>query len=188
MPNVSNKKKRANKQLKQKAQKQNGKWSKIQTAYEEGNQTVKQICHDYKIKQTELYKHAKENNWPLRTKQKRKANSNEHSAIEKSTILVTSETEIRKPTETLQDALEFITMDLMQRIQKRTIESEADHDKDARTLSSLVRTYEKLKEMKTSSQSSSQKGGQKHLTINKADEDAKRREIATSLEKLIQGL
>lgn len=79
-------------------------------------------------------------------------------------------------------------MDLMQRIQKRTIESEADHDKDARTLSSLVRTYEKLKEMKTSSQSSSQKGGQKHLTINKADEDAKRREIATSLEKLIQGL
>ena len=119
MPNVSNKKKRANKQLKQKAQKQNGKWSKIQTAYEEGNQTVKQICHDYKIKQTDLYKHAKENNWPLRTKQKRKANSNEHSVIEKSTILVTSETEIRKPTETLQDALEFITMDLMQRIQKR---------------------------------------------------------------------
>lgn len=78
-------------------------------------------------------------------------------------------------------------MDLMQRIQQRTIESEADHDKDARTLSSLVRTYEKLKEMKTY-KPSNQKGEQKHPPIKKADEDAKRREIATSLEKLIQGL
>ncbi len=169
-------------------QKPNETWSKIQIAYEEGKLTVKQICNDNKIKQAELYKHAKENNWPLRSKQKSKANAKKQSAIELSSAAIPTEIKLRKPTETLQEALEFITMDLMQRIQKRTKESEADHDKDARTLSSLVRTYEKLKEMKATSLSSNQKGDQKHLTINKADEDTKRREIATSLEKLIQGL
>lgn len=179
--------------MKQKAFEQNNNWIEIQKAYEDKTQTVKEICEQYNLKQSELYKYAKENNWPLRSKKKKNFSSKQTELSKKESqnrhlkTLTNKQTQLRKPTETLQDALEFITMDLMQRIQQRTIESEADHDKDARTLSSLVRTYEKLKEMKTS-KSSNQKGEQQHPPIKKADEDAKRREIATSLEKLIQGL
>ncbi|MEP3477079.1 MAG: hypothetical protein ABJN57_12725 [Hyphomicrobiales bacterium] len=179
--------------MKQKAFEQNKNWTQIQKAYEDKTQTVKEICGHYDLKQSELYKYAKENNWSLRSNKKKNLTnktrelSKKESQTRHLTTLTNKQTQPRKPTETLQDALEFITMDLMQRIQQRTIESEADHDKDARTLSSLVRTYEKLKEMK-SSNSSNQKGEQQHPPIKKADEDAKRREIATSLEKLIQGL
>ncbi|GAA6213025.1 hypothetical protein NBRC116602_27660 [Hyphomicrobiales bacterium 4NK60-0047b] len=180
--------------MKHKAFEQNKNWTEIQKAYEDKTQTIKEICGQYNLKQSELYKYAKANNWQLRSKKKKNLTSKQTELSKKEsqnrhlTTLTTKQTQLRKPTETLQDALEFITMDLMQRIQQRTIESEADHDKDARTLSSLVRTYEKLKEMKTAPQSSNQKGEQKHSPIKKADEDAKRREIATSLEKLIQGL
>gem|GEM_PF-6916202 len=180
--------------MKQKTLEQNERWTQIQKAYEDKSQTVKQICDQFKLKQTEFYKYAKENDWRLRAKKKNRTTIKSSTQTKRQTenkqkVKTTSEqSKLREPTETLEDALEFITMDLMQRIQKRTMESEADHDKDARTLSSLVRTYEKLKEMKTSPQSSNQKGEQQHPPIEKADEDAKRREIATSLEKLIQGL
>lgn len=78
-------------------------------------------------------------------------------------------------------------MDLMHRIQTRSNETSADHDKDARTLSSLVRTYEKLKDIKAISEGPANRD-QQNQTDTKGDPDDQRRQIAARLEKLINAL
>ena len=171
---------------------ENLKWQAIAQDYQDQSKTVSEICRHHKLKRSELYKYAKEHNWQLRSKSKQpKRQAKRPRGVEPKQIknhkrLQTSLPQ--NPVPTLQEALEFITMDLMRRIQQRSQQCDADHDKDARTLSSLVRTYEKLKEIESQKQSSNKKAEQKHSPRNKADEDAKRREIATNLEKLIQGL
>ena len=174
--------------MKEKSGEKNLKWQAIEKDYQDLSISIKEVCQRHNIKRTELYKHAREEAWQLRSK-KKKANQQKVQKLQEKNKRSQDQTiKAQQPVTTLQDALEFITMDLMQRIKMRSQKSDADHDKDARTLSSLVRTYEKLQEIKTISKSSNKKGEQTNFPDNKINEDAKRREIATNLEKLIQGL
>lgn len=180
--------------MKEKSGEKNLKWQAIEKDYQDLSLSIKEVCQRHDIKRTELYKHAREEAWQLRSKKKKANQQTSQKLQEKNKRSQDQIIKAQQPVTTLQDALEFITMDLMQRIKVRSQECDADHDKDARTLSSLVRTYEKLQEIKTDThfsnknKSSSNKGEQTNFPDNKLNEDAKRREIATNLEKLIQGL
>lgn len=78
-------------------------------------------------------------------------------------------------------------MELMERLKIRTEESAEDHDKDARTLASLVRSYEKLQQIEGLARSSlAEEANSKRA--DKKNADQQRREIAARLEKLIKGL
>lgn len=78
-------------------------------------------------------------------------------------------------------------MELMERIKTRTEESAEDHDKDARTLASLVRSYEKLHQLEGLTRVSDTEEANKKRA-DKKNADQQRREIAARLEKLIKGL
>lgn len=180
--------------MKENSGEKNLKWQAIEKDYQDLSISIKEVCQRHNIKRTELYKHAREEAWQLRSK-KKKANQQKVQKLQEKNKRSQDQTiKAQQPVTTLQDALEFITMDLMQRIKMRSQECDADHDKDARTLSSLVRTYEKLQEIKTDTHFSNKskafknKGEQTNFPDHKINEDAKRREIATNLEKLIQGL
>lgn len=151
---------------------------------------VKELCIKYGISKAILYKLAKENNWPQRSVSRtiKKVNSTNSDVKKRKVKQNINDHKHTQPTSTLEEALEFITMDLMHRIKIRTAESSDDHDKDARTLSSLVRTYEKLKDIKQNKASPIEKDNLNNSSVKKSNQDTKRREIATSLEKLIQGL
>lgn len=180
--------------MKEKSGEKNLKWQAIEKDYKDLSLSIKEVCQRHNIKRSELYKHAREEAWQLRSKKKKANQQKVQKLQEKNSRSQEQIIEAQQPVTTLEDALEFITMDLMQRIKMRSQECDADHDKDARTLSSLVRTYEKLQEIKTDTHISNKskalkkKGEQTNFPDQKINEDAKRREIATNLEKLIQGL
>lgn len=180
--------------MKENSGEKNLKWDAIEKDYQDLSISVQELCKHYNIKRTNLYKHAREQGWQLRSKKKKAVQPKRTKQQEKKSRRQDKKVKAQQPVTTLEDALEFITMDLMQRIKMRSQECDADHDKDARTLSSLVRTYEKLQEIKTDTHISNKSkafkkiGEQTNFPDNKINEDAKRREIATNLEKLIQGL
>lgn len=62
--------------------------------------------------------------------------------------------------------------------------SAADSERDARTLTSLARLYEKLSEMEQASEKASTKGEVSQKDMNA---DRQREEIAQRLERLLQG-
>lgn len=159
----------------------------IRTDYLSKDIKVKDLCLKHDISKATLYKFAKENNWPQRTASK---NINNPKPGLKSCKVKQVKIDLKhaEPTSTLEEALEFITMDLMHRIKMRTAETSDDHDKDARTLSSLVRTYEKLKDIQQSKASPIEKDSLNNSSATKTNQVTKRREIASSLEKLIKGL
>lgn len=149
-------------------------WAAVETAYHQGGQTVIELCADFNITRQQLYAAAKAGNWPKRRQRKQLKRT-------------TSTDQSRNHRHTLKEALEFITMELMQRLKARTIETSEDHDKDARTLSSLVRSYEKLQQLDdTARQTTLKEANNKRADIKDADEE--RRQIAARLEKLIKGL
>lgn len=77
-------------------------------------------------------------------------------------------------------------MDLMHRIRRRSAESSTDHDRDARTLSSLVRTYEKLKTIEAESSAIARNKELSDQTKTDQSADQRRRDLAARLEKLIK--
>lgn len=77
-------------------------------------------------------------------------------------------------------------MELIQRIRKSGGTDDAAHEKDARTLSSLVRTYEKLKQMESDSARKAQQKLNEQTDNVSANE--RRRNLAARLEKLIKTL
>ena len=90
-------------------------------------------------------------------------------------------------TQTLREALEFITMDLMHHIKERCRE-EGNYEREARTLSSLVRTYEKLTNIEAERIEAPPMKEVSDQKRNDETADGRRRELAARLEKLIQGL
>lgn len=78
-------------------------------------------------------------------------------------------------------------MELMHRLKSRTQEASEDHDKEARTLASLVRSYEKLLQLGDLDRKQKAEAALKKRA-DKQHADEERRQIAARLEKLIKGL
>lgn len=152
-------------------------WPAIRAAYEAGKQPVAEICTAFGITRQSLYKTARAENWPRRAAQKQPALKSANQPRQVKTL---------PAHKTLKDALEFITMDLMQRINQTKTTSDG-FEKEARTLSSLVRTYEKLKAIEDGDLVKEQK---QRRDQNEHDETAnqRRRHLAARLEKLIKTL
>lgn len=161
-------------------------WASIEADYQNADLTVSSICKNHGITSSALYKAAKAKGWALRSRLKtRKHKTRQLKAGHASEQI--------NPTSPIDEALEYITMELMHRIRQSSSKVDADHDKDARTLSSLVRTYEKLKDIRTANPAPTNKNeaatkDQQTHHKPQQDADSRRKEIAASLEKLINGL
>jgi len=159
-------------------------WSEIKTKYETEIISIAQLCKLYGVTRYQINKHAKQAAWVMRSKPtnhkntKKSFQSNASKAV-RSGVPTTG---------TLREALEFITMELMDRIAKESAQTTANHDRDARTLSSLVRTYEKLKtiEAESAATAPTKELSDQKQSYEQADE--RRADIAQRLEKLIKGL
>jgi len=156
-------------------------WSEIKTKYETGEVSIAQLCKLYGVTRYQINKHAKQAAWVLRSKpikQKRSLKLNASKAARLS----------YPTTGTLRETLEFITMELMDRIAQESAQTNVNHDRDARTLSSLVRTYEKLKSIEAQSVATAppKELSDRKKSYKQADE--RRADSAARLEKLIKGL
>ena len=163
-------------------------WQEIENAYLAGKQSVAHICQQFGIKPHQLYRKAKACSWQMRAttkpkKQAQKAGQQKETRQAPIGLRAKQGTSVRA----LHETLEFITMDLMQRISDRSQDTSADHEKDARTLSSLVRTYEKLKTIAAKHDATSTKEPSDHSNSDQSAQQ-RRAEIAARLEKLVKGL
>ena len=163
-------------------------WQEIEKAYLAGTHSVAHICQQFGIKPYQLYHKAKTCAWKMRAKtksKKRQVKAGKQNQTRRASIGL----KVKKgaSVRALHETLEFITMDLMQRISERSQDASADHEKDARTLSSLVRTYEKLKTIAAKNDATSIKEPGDHTTSDQSAQQ-RRAEIAARLEKLVKGL
>ena len=177
-------------------------WSEVQQAYETGSETVAKLCQRHGLTPKQLYRHAKTANWQMRTQRKQKKKSNKSRQIHAAACEHRGQNKTPEEqqgikasqpsqTQTLREALEFITMDLMHHIQQRCHESQQQdqhYEREARTLSSLVRTYEKLLTLETESAAPPPMKELSDQTKTDKTADGRRRELAARLEKLIKGL
>ncbi len=163
-------------------------WQGIEKAYLAGKHSVAHICQQFGLKPHQLYSKAKTSGWEMRSKTKSKKRP-QKAGQEKKTPSKPIGLGATKGASVcaLHETLEFITMDLMQRISDRRQDTSADHEKDARTLSSLVRTYEKLKTIAAKNDATSIKEPGDHTTSDQSAQQ-RRAEIAARLEKLVKGL
>lgn len=170
-------------------------WPAIRSAYEGHEGTITALCRAHGIKPYQLYAKARKAGWRLRKQSQPKTNAHtlkKPTANPKQTSdtgptgLPAPKPEPPSPQATLREALEFITMELIQRIRKSGGTDDAAHEKDARTLSSLVRTYEKLKQMESDSARKAQQKLNEQTDNVSANE--RRRNLAARLEKLIKTL
>lgn len=163
-------------------------WQGIKEAYLAGKHSVAHICQQFGLKPHQLYSKAKTCSWQMRSQTKPKTRP-QKAGQQKKTPSKPTGLGANKGTSVcaLHETLEFITMDLMQRISERSQDTSADHEKDARTLSSLVRTYEKLKTIAAKNDATSTKEPGDHTTSDQSAQQ-RRAEIAARLEKLVKGL
>ena len=163
-------------------------WHEIEKAYLASTESVARICQQFGIKPHQLYHKAKACGWQMRSKTKSKKRY-QKAGQQKETRQAPIGLNVKKGTSVsaLHETLEFITMDLMQRISDRSQDTSADHEKDARTLSSLVRTYEKLKTIAAKNDATSTKEPSDHSNSDQSAQQ-RRAEIAARLEKLVKGL
>lgn len=172
-------------------------WDAIKLAYTDTSKTVQAICEQYNVKPHQLYRKVRSENWPLRTEIK---NRKSKALIVRGTKHKTSgqlddnlKKQIRTTShnnniETLEENLHSLVLDLMQRIAERKSDSSVSQDRDARTLSSLVRTYEKLKDLEQKTKIKQRGSDNSALGELENNADTCRDEIAAKLEKLIKSL
>ncbi len=167
-------------------------WAEIRQAYEREKAPVKTICQKFNIKAHQLYKVARENGWQMRAAapQKPEKIKQTYTKAAKSSGPVRHQRPKQAPCpyQSLREALEFITMDLMHRIKRPRASGEEGFEKEARTLSSLVRTYEKLKTIEAESPVSHKRKEQSDQLTEDETTNQRRRDLAARLEKLIKTL
>ena len=153
-------------------------WLKIREAYEADGEAVTQICTRYGVSTGALYKRAKVENWPQRSKAKKKP-------IKTNKIKPTAKTgekgspekvERRQLIDRLYQAFEKQMSDF--ELQNASTTDDGINEKDARTLGSLARTLEKLIELKSEEEGGSQTQNQE------VDIERLREKLAQRLERM----
>jgi len=96
-------------------------WSDIARAYSKGEQSVTQICAQFGVSRSSLYRHAKRQNWPSRLKTVRSAQQN------------------------FLDAMFDVLNKQLEQVDRRIT---ADGAVDAVALGNIAKTFEKLVELR----------------------------------------
>lgn len=117
-------------------------WAAVRHEYCAGDQTVASICRQHGISTTGLYQRRRQEKWPQR-RQAPSATSGTPKEIHKSTIA--------RLYKLLDRLLKEIEMEPMKAANDEgvTTSGTADRERKARTLSSLIRNFEKIKELET---------------------------------------
>jgi len=155
-------------------------WAAVRHAYCAGDQKVAEICQQYGISKAGLYYHRRTNNWPSR---------NDLSAR----VAVTSK-QIRK---NKIQRLYLLLDRLMEEIEMQPVSAAdndgmsksgtADRERSARTLSSLIRSFEKIRELEAEEVSEIKKTN--NDGVNEAEEkeaETLRNILYEKIEKLVQ--
>jgi len=112
------------------------KWAAVAADYAAGELTVAQICTRYGITQKALYARAREQGWPLRSGRDRatgRARKSQRGSGAARKALIAR----------LYEALERKMSDFESR-QANGAQTAADHERDTRTLNTMVRLFERL--------------------------------------------
>lgn len=116
-------------------------WSEIRRAYSETDEPVSALCKRFGISTGAFYRHARREKWPKRTRPKEAADRVIQTASIKPDELVT------RLYETLRQQMIAIEKRLKTMPDLDANNATATAERDARTLSTLVRTLEKLIEL-----------------------------------------
>lgn len=142
--------------------------------------SVKALCQHYGITRNQLYKKARENNWPGRSKKKPQDKKQSTHALISATqrresLLLRLYSALNQELETLEKRLAM---------PDDTCASE--HERYARTLTSLVRLFDKLIEIEAQDAARGTSNQTTDQTAIKHNEDAERlrTELAARLERL----
>jgi len=153
-------------------------WLKIREAYEADGEAVTQICIRYGVSTGALYKRAKVENWPQRSKAKKKPKKTNkiRRAARAGEKVSPARVERRQLIDRLYQAFEKQMSDF--EIQNASTTDDGINEKDARTLGSLARTLEKLIELKSEEEGDSQTQNQE------VDIERLREKLAHKLERM----
>lgn len=151
------------------------KWAAVAADYVAGEWTVAQICTRYGISQKALYEQVKKQGWPLR------------SAGEQSSADVRKQRRGAKTTRKaliarLYRALEQKMSEFESRLDDETPEA-ADHERDTRTLNTMVRLFERLSALEEKGRAGKAAAQDDRGGVN-ADARALREDLARRLERL----
>ncbi len=140
-----------------------GRWPEIRRAYIEANEPVSKICDRFGISTSSLYSRARGENWPRRKKAGKAVKSSGLSGQAQQDELVA------RLYDTLRQQMTAIETRLQSMPDLDDNNATATAERDARTLSTLVRTLEKLTELQDSALKASAK-----MDDTGADTDANR--------------
>lgn len=158
-------------------------WAAIADAYARGPLTVAQICTKFGISRTALYRQARQLGWPRRRKTLRERAGSAHAVVR---------TEKRRKSALggrdqiigrLYEALERKMTELETRIEEGR-RSAAECERDARTLNTLVRLFERLSDMEDKSRSKTDAPTQASGETIDQDAVRLRKELARRLDRL----
>ena len=120
-----------------------GRWPDIRRAYVDTNEPVSAICGRFGISTGSLYRRAKRENWPGRTRTNGGADSGALAGSSEQDELVA------RLYQTLRQQMTAIEARLQSMPDIDDTNATATAERDARTLSTLVRTLEKLIELQS---------------------------------------
>lgn len=163
-------------------------WSAVRRAYENGNQTVAEICSGFSISAPTLYRHLRDEGW-----QPRSSETLRH--MKRDAPVENGGTSTERMLERLQDALELQMKEVEARLARHDVNlvSDTSVERDARTLASLVRTFERILELQESHSSQHSEPAEKPCqdtddededTMEHLDIDTFREELTRRLEDL----
>ena len=155
-------------------------WAAVRHAYCAGDQTVTEICQHYGITKAGLYYRRRIENWPHR--------NNMSATAEKATQQI-HKNKIERLYALLDRLMKEIEMESSSTTGDEGVprSGTADRERSARTLSSLIRSFEKIKELEAEELLETRETN--NDSINEADEkdaEALRNTLYEKIEKLVQ--
>lgn len=154
----------------------------------QGSESVKQICERFNITQQQLYKQARDKEWPLRSQQKqapaKSHKHNVHANVEHLNIKHRRKEMIARLYDVLDQKLNIIEERL---VMPNDIEG-AENERQARTLASLIRLFDKLVEIEAD-EANSQKNNKSQQEVAEDIDDTERlrEDLAKRLTRLQGG-
>jgi len=151
------------------------KWAAVAADYAAGKLTVAQICTQYGITRKALYAHAREQGWPLRSGRVRRSAGGAGRRREPHTARKALIARLYK-------ALERKMSQFESRLPNGA-QTAADHERDTRTLNTMVRLFERLSALDEKAETGGASGHDNSVGVN-ADARALREDLARRLERL----
>ena len=153
-------------------------WAAIARDYAAGDLTIAEISALHDVSAGALYRHAAQDGWEKRHRRAHSSRNRERGARMAERLLI---------------ALDQKMTEFENRTAQGGITTAADSERDARTLNTLVRLFEKLKGFGSKAEAESKTATAPAQTVTSAgknahDTDTLRHDLAKRLEKLREGL